>query len=161
MEYLFAFQFWYCKLCCYWWIVWACFSILCCWHLFYLISNGLNGIKFWDPCWRLWHIIYIRVEHLSAFQFWYCEPCVESWWGGGRRHCWVIFVLRWCFNCCWVRGCGMGDTLWDVWHIVVCCINWIFFMFQIFIPWKLIKNLGLPWSSITVKVNSQAGRYLF
>ena len=31
----------------------------------------------------------ISTEYLFAFQYWYCEPCVENRWGGGRKHCFV------------------------------------------------------------------------
>ena len=56
---------------------------------------GEGGIKFWDlvedsnaggPS-----SITIRMEYLFAFQFWYCELCVENQWGGGRKHCFVNF----------------------------------------------------------------------
>ena len=35
--------------------------------------------------------IAVRMEYLFAFQSWYIELCVENRWGGGRKHCNVIF----------------------------------------------------------------------
>ena len=35
--------------------------------------------------------ITVRMEYLLAFQYWYCELCVENRWGGGRKHCFVNF----------------------------------------------------------------------
>ena len=32
----------------------------------------------------------IKIEYLLAFQWWYCEFCVENRWGGGRKHCFVL-----------------------------------------------------------------------
>ena len=28
-------------------------------------------------------LITVRMEYLRAFQYWYCELCVENWWGVG------------------------------------------------------------------------------
>ena len=88
----------------------------------------------------------------------------------------LISVLWCCFNWWWVRGLGWGresylvpgevasisswdlrqsnkpDTFWRV----VSTGNFSFFLFHIFFPWKFIKNLDLPLSSITFKVNSHA-----
>ena len=33
----------------------------------------------------------VRMEYLFAFQFWYCELCVENRWGGRRKHYLVNF----------------------------------------------------------------------
>ena len=33
--------------------------------------------------------ITVRMEYLRAFQYWYCELCVENQWG--RKHCFVNF----------------------------------------------------------------------
>ena len=35
--------------------------------------------------------ITVKMEYLFAFQFWFCELCVECRWGGGRKHCFVNF----------------------------------------------------------------------
>ena len=47
------------------------------------------------PSWGLRHpvgnlsSITVRMEYLRAFQYWYCELCVENRWG--RKHCFVNF----------------------------------------------------------------------
>ena len=59
-----------------------------------------GSIKFWDPSWGLQYrgpsSFTARMEHLFAFQFWYCELGVKKRWGGGaggggRKHCFVKF----------------------------------------------------------------------
>ena len=37
--------------------------------------------------------ITVRMEYVFVFQLWYCELCVQNRWKGGRKHCYVIFVL--------------------------------------------------------------------
>ena len=51
------------------------------------------------------------IEWLLGFQFWYCELCVKNWWGGGRKHCFVIFCFVGCFNCWWLTGSGVGQKV--------------------------------------------------
>ena len=54
-----------------------------------------GGIKFWDPVEDYDtgspSSITVRREYLLAFQYWYCELCVENGWGGGRKNCFVNF----------------------------------------------------------------------
>ena len=57
-----------------------------------------GGIKFWDPSWGLkywlsWFNYCYTMKYLFAFQFWYCELCMENRWGGGRKHCFVNFLF--------------------------------------------------------------------
>ena len=58
------------------------------------ISGGINC---WDPDEDSYtgglSSITIRMEYLLAFQYWYCEFCVENRWGEGRKHC----IVNFCF----------------------------------------------------------------
>ena len=92
----------------------------------------------------------VRMAYLFAFEFWYCEICVENRWGGGRGAesiVSLIFLLWRCFNSRWVRSCGLGQRVlftasWNIiffqpgfnpmqqaWLILACCINWMFLHF--------------------------------
>ena len=51
------------------------------------------------------------------------------------------------------------DTFWHVVSTGNFSIFFVFFLFHIFFPWKFIKNLDLPLSSITFKVNSHADNH--
>ena len=74
-----------------------------------------GGIKFWDPVEDSDtggpSSITVRMNHLFAFQFWFCELCVENQWGGGRKHCFVIFVIWLCFNRRGMRSGGVGQKI--------------------------------------------------
>ena len=74
-----------------------------------------GDIKFWDPVEDSdtggLSSITVRMKPLFAFQFWYWELCVENQWGGGRKHCLVIFVIWLCFNRRGMRGGGVGQKL--------------------------------------------------
>ena len=72
-------------------------------------SGKGGGIKLWDliedfdtGCSSS---VTIRMEYLFAFQFWYCELCMENRW---RREAestiLLIFVFWQYFNCQWMRG---------------------------------------------------------
>ena len=57
----------------------------------------------------------VRMEYLFAFQFCYCECCVESRWeregGGAESIILLIFVLWHCFNHRWVVRWGRKSYL--------------------------------------------------
>ena len=81
MEYLRAFQYWYCELCLFFntdIVNFVCFSILILWTLF-------------------------------VFQYWYSEVCLENQWG--RKHYLLIFFLWRCLPLRWMRGRGMGQKV--------------------------------------------------
>ena len=63
--------------------------------LWNLCSELVRGIKCWDSIKDSdtggSTSITVRMEYLLAFQYWYCEFCVENRWGGGRKHCFVNF----------------------------------------------------------------------
>ena len=61
--------------------------------LWNLCSESVGSIKIWDqvkdsdtggpsP-------IAVRLEHVLAFQYWYCAPCVENSWRRDRKHCFI------------------------------------------------------------------------
>ena len=68
------------------------FLILVLWNL---CSKSVGGLKCWDPVESSDNgslsSITLRMEYLLAFQYWYCELCVENWWRRGRKHCFVNF----------------------------------------------------------------------
>ena len=59
-----------------------------------------GSIKFWglveDSDIGCLSLVTVRMGYLFAFQFWYCELCVENWWGGregAESIALLIFVL--------------------------------------------------------------------
>ena len=67
------------------------FSIPVLWNFY---SKSV-GIKCWDPVEDSdtggQTSITVRMEYLLPFQYWYCELCVENWWGGDRKNGLVNF----------------------------------------------------------------------
>ena len=49
------------------------------------------------------------MEYRLAFQYWYCELCMENWWGRNRKYFFVNFCF---FGVAWIivgwRGSGVG-----------------------------------------------------
>ena len=76
----------------------------------FIISGGINC---WDPVEDSDtggpSSITVRMEYLRAFQYWYCELCLENRWG--RKHCFVNFFLWRCLNLRWMRGGWVGQKV--------------------------------------------------
>ena len=66
--------------------------------------------------------ISIRMEYLCAFQYWYCELCLQNRWVRGIVL--LIFVLWWCLNFRCMRdgvvvqrgGAAYSFALWNIKH---------------------------------------------
>ena len=73
---------------CYFFVFWRCFNRRSLWGggvgAESLIYGQLNSIT-------------VRMEYLSAFQFGYCELCLENLREGGRKHFSLFFVFWKCF----------------------------------------------------------------
>ena len=94
------------------------------------------GIKFWNtgedfdtlgPS-----LITARMEYLLAFQYLYCELCVENQWGRGKKHC----FSSWNF----IRS-NKHDTFW---HVVTTGYFFVFFMNNCFFRIFSLGNLQKP-----------------
>ena len=82
------------------WILW----IANLWFPFYEIcTQNQRGIKFWDTVENSDtggpSSITVNMEYLLAFQYWYCELCVQNRWEWGRKHCFVFCVF---FGGAWI-----------------------------------------------------------
>ena len=126
------------------------------------------------------------MEYLFAFQFCYCERCVESRWeregGGAESIILLIFVLWHCFNHRWVVRWGrksylgpaeiasfpIRDLSWhnkheSFWHVVSTGYFYVFFLWAIAVwdslPMELYRHLVLSLSIITFTANSQADNH--
>ena len=151
----------------------------------------IGGIKFWelveDSDGSNPSLSTVRMEYLFAFPFWYCELCLENWWGVGIKHCFFVNLFPWqCFNCRWMRGSWVGQKVLfrSSWSCIFFQLGLVeavtmthcdmlyrldistFYFheplpFQIFNPWKFIKTSGLSPSIVTFTVNSHVGNHFF
>ena len=118
----------------------------------------------------------ISTEYLFAFQYWYCEPCVENRWGGGRKHCFVKLYsllvvdsvrMNYLFRASWNRitffsQSNKHNTLW---HVLSTGYFYVSFLWTIaasdFRSLEIYENLGLPWSSITFTASSHTDNHFY
>ena len=157
------------------------------WLPFYEICvQNQWGMKFWDPLedsitdspsWTT-----VRMEYLLlAFQYWYCELCVENWWGRGRKHCFVnscflamleslMDELWWgggrksCFGAAEITSFFSQDFSQSnkhdpLRHFVKTGCFYVFLWTSVvsdFCLLEIYKNLGFLLSAITFTVNSHA-----
>ena len=128
--------------------------------------------------------ITIRMEYYILFNSDIMNLVWKADEGEAESICLLIFTLCWCFNCCWMRVCGWGrksylgpaeipfissqDLSWSnkhitFWHVLLTRYFYILFLWSIaasdFLPLEIYKNLGLPLSSITLKVNNHTDNH--
>ena len=118
------------------------------------------------------------MEYLFAFQFWCCECYMENRWGGGRKHWFVDFYSvdeGWkgrkpYLDSAEIASFSSQDFIQSnkhdiFWHVVSTGYFYILFLWAIavsdFRPLEIYKNLSLPLSTITFKVNSHADNYFY
>ena len=128
------------------------------------------------------------MEYLFAFQFCFCQRCVESQWemeGGGEESIILLLFVFWhCFNHRWVVRWGrksyLGpaeiasfpsrDLSWrnkheSFWHVVSTVYFYVFFLWAIAVsdslPLELYRHLVLSLSIITFTANSQADNHFY
>ena len=129
------------------------------------------------------------MEYLFAFQFWYCELCVENRWGGSEGAeiiVLLIFSLWRCFNRRCVRGRGLEQKVlfrpvkitsfssrhlsWrnkhnSFWLVVSTGYFYILFSWAIvvsdFLLLEIRKHSVLSLFSITFTANNQANNHFY
>ena len=127
------------------------------------------------------------MEYVLAFQYWYCEFCMENWWGRGKKHCldklfffggaWMVdgWGLVWWGRKSYLeaaeiasfsrRDFNLSNKHDTFWYVITTGYFYVLFLWTIAVSdfsfLEIYKNLGFLLPTITFTVNSHVDNHIY